>query len=384
MTTNSGADGIFEELARDPACLARTGQLRLGHGSVRTPVFMPVGTAGAVKAIRMEELAEIGFEIILANTYHLYLRPGDGRIGDAGGLHRFTGWEGNYLTDSGGFQVFSLTGFRKVTEEGVKFRSHIDGSSHMLSPEKVVEVQERLGSDIMMQLDICSPWGTERKDAVKALETTTAWGRRAKAKWLELDPEGRHLLFPIAQGAFFQDLRERSLAETLELGLPGIALGGLSVGEPPEVFAETLAGIAPLLPRELPRYVMGIGTPEYILEAVMNGVDMFDCVFPTRNARNGMLFTLDGPLSIKQERYTRDDGPIDPECGCPVCARYSRSYLRHLFKAGEIGFSMLATSHNLRFLHAFMENIRKAIAEGSFLGFRKAFLERYAGGGAGR
>jgi len=369
--------GIFTTIARDSTSRARTGVVELPHGRVKTPVFMPVGTNATVKAVSKESLEEIGFEIILANTYHLYLRPGHELIAEAGGLHGFTGWRGNFLTDSGGFQVFSLSKLRKITEDGVSFRSHIDGGRHFFSPEVVVDIQTAFRSDIFMQLDVCTPWGIDEKAALKALRTTSAWAARSKRRWEETRGDFQGKLFGIVQGNFYKDLRTRSAEEILSLDTPGVAIGGLSVGEPFEVYAELLAHTAALLPEDKPRYVMGIGTPEYILEAVKNGVDMFDCVFPTRTARNGLLFTAYGPLSIKQARYERDLGPADPSCDCRVCRQYSRAYLRHLYKNDEILFCMLASYHNLAFLHGLIRRIRYSIEAGTFTEFSQDFLSRY-------
>jgi queuine tRNA-ribosyltransferase len=342
---------------------------------------MPVGTNATVKALTGEDLEEIGFEIILSNTYHLYLRPGTEVIGEAGGLHRFMRWDRNILTDSGGFQVFSLAPFRKITPEGVKFRSHIDGSLHVLSPEKAVEIQTILGSDIQMQLDVCTGWGTEYRDAVKALDITGQWLERAQKTWLEKRENGYGgLLFSIVQGNFYRDLREKSAALCVEADTPGIAIGGLSVGEPPETYREYLALTASLLPEHKPRYVMGIGTPDYILTAIENGIDMFDCVLPTREGRNGRVFTSKGPLSLKKTENRMDFRPIDEECGCKVCRGYSRSYLRHLFKAQEILCSMLASYHNLYFLNRLVLESRRAIEENRFGDFKREFLARFSQG----
>ena len=371
--------GIFTVHARDGETRARTGVLDLPHGRVKTPLFMPVGTNATVKAVPKESLEEMGFEIILANTYHLYLRPGHDLIREAGGLHGFTGWRGNFLTDSGGFQVYSLAPFRKITDEGVHFQSHIDGSRHRLRPEDAVDIQTALASDIFMQLDVCTPYGAEAAQAEQALRLTTDWARRSKARWLDTRGEFQGNLFGIVQGNFFPDLRRRSADEIRELDLPGIALGGLSVGEPFEVFAETLALTSALLPEDKPRYVMGIGTPEYILEAVENGIDMFDCVLPTRTARNGLLFTFSGKIVIKNAQYERDFSPPDEECGCRVCRQYSRAYLRHLYKSGEILWSILASYHNLYFLRDLVARIRYSIESGSFAAFKKEFYAKYRG-----
>ncbi|MDR3312820.1 MAG: tRNA guanosine(34) transglycosylase Tgt [Spirochaetaceae bacterium] len=371
---------FFTILHSDLSSAARRGILHLPHGDVSTPVFMPVGTRATVKAVGKDTLEEIGFEIILANTYHLYLRPGVETVEQAGGLHGFSGWRHNFLTDSGGFQVFSLSDLRKISPEGVSFRSHIDGSAHLFTPEKVAGLQARFNSDIQMQLDVCTAHGVGRDEAVRALEITGQWARRAKAAWEEKRDGGyRGLFFPITQGNFFKDLREQSAALVSALDTPGVAIGGLSVGEPPEVFAEMLAHSAPLLPREKPRYVMGIGTPDFILEAISNGIDMFDCVLPTRNARNGSYLTHDGPLSIKREEFARDFSPVDRECGCRVCRDYSRAYLRHLFKEQEILSAMLASYHNLYFLHHLVLEARGAIMENRFADFKTAFLRRIRG-----
>ncbi len=360
---------------------ARAGTLHLPHGMVETPVFMPVGTSATVKAMTRDDLTEIGFEIILSNTYHLYLRPGTEVIQAAGGLHEFMRWDRNILTDSGGFQVFSLAPFRKISAEGVKFRSHIDGSYHVLTPESVVDIQTILNSDIQMQLDVCTPWETPHKDAVQALKTTADWLSRAKKRWLWQKEQGYEgALFGIAQGNFYKDLREESAALTIAADTPGIAIGGLSVGEPADIFFEYLSFTAALLPPEKPRYVMGIGTPEYILAAIESGVDMFDCVLPTRTGRTGRVFTHRGELSLKKLDRRLDFAPLDADCDCKVCRTYSRAYLRHLFKAQEILCSMLASYHNLYFLHDLVKKSRAAIAEGRFLDFKSDFLKKYAEG----
>ncbi len=372
---------IFEITSSDVSGGPRTGRLRLPHGEVETPAFMPVGTQGTVKAMTKEWLSEIGFDIILANTYHLMLRPGPEVIGKMGGLHGFTGWKGNFLTDSGGYQVFSLATTRKVREDGVEFRSHLDGSKRFVTPTDVVELQTVFQSDVLMQLDYCTPWKGSRKEAEKALRLSSAWARESDRAWRERSDRTRGSLFPIMQGNFFADLRERSAADILALDPPGVAIGGLSVGEPYEAFREYLAVSASFLPASKPRYLMGIGTPEYILDAVENGIDMFDCVFPTRTARNGLLFTRNGPISIKKAAFEFDSGPADSACGCRVCAEYSRSYLRHLFRAGEILYSMLATYHNLFFIRRLIEDIRKSIIEGRFPLFKADFLSSYSRGG---
>lgn len=357
---------------------SRTGILHLPHGDVQTPVFMPVGTNATVKAMPKNFLEEIGFEIILANTYHLYLRPGADLIQKAGGLHGFSKWNKNFLTDSGGFQVFSLSKLRKITDEGVKFQSNIDGSYHFFTPENIVQTQVKFNSDIQMQLDVCTGFNEERKTAEKALKVTSNWLIRAKKEWENQKENGyKGILFPIVQGHFFEDLRKQSAEFVSSLDMPGIAIGGLSVGEPHEEFVHFMNFTCDNLPREKPKYVMGIGTPEYILDAVQSGVDMFDCVLPTRNARNGSYFTHKGPLSIKQERWAEDFSPVDSECNCMVCRTYSKAYLRHLFKSQEILSSILASYHNLYFLNNLVKEIRNAINENRFEEYRKNFLEKY-------
>jgi len=373
--------GIFDIKHKSSDGMARTGVLHLPHGDVQTPVFMPVGTCATVKAMPKDFLDEIGFEIILANTYHLFLRPGADLINEAGGLHGFSQWKKNFLTDSGGFQVFSLAALRKINPEGVKFQSHIDGSYHLFTPENVVQTQVKFNSDIQMQLDVCTGAGVERKEAEKALKITSDWLLRAKAEWEKQCENGyKGVLFPIVQGNFFEDLRQKSAEFVSSLDMPGIAIGGLSVGETGEEFAHFLNYTVKYLPEEKPKYVMGIGTPEYILDAVQNGIDMFDCVLPTRNARNGSYFTHRGMLSIKQERWIHDFNPVDSECNCKVCRTYSRSYLRHLFKEQEILSSILASYHNLYFLNNMLKEIRNAIEENRFEEYRKNFLEKFHSG----
>jgi len=369
---------LFDVVSRDSDSAARTGVLRLPHGEVATPVFMPVGTAGTVKALTVEDLREIGFQIILSNTYHLYLRPGMDVIAGAGGLHRFMAWDRNILTDSGGYQVFSLSNLRKISREGVRFRSHLDGSGHLFTPENVAEIQCVIGSDIQMQLDVCSAWGVERREAENALEVTAEWMGRAVQTWERKRDEGYlGSLFSIVQGNFFPDLRKRGAEACVAAGTPGIAIGGLSVGEPHGAFTETLGFTASLLPHEKPRYLMGIGTPDYILEAIENGIDMFDCVVPTREGRNGRVYTRRGPLALKKIDTRMDFMPIDKECTCKVCGQYSRAYLRHLFKNREILCSMLASYHNLFFLHQLVIDARRAIVENRFSSFKRDFLSGY-------
>ncbi|HUI71923.1 MAG TPA: tRNA guanosine(34) transglycosylase Tgt, partial [Spirochaetia bacterium] len=350
----------FTVTARDPRCHARTGSLALNHGTVPTPCFMPVGTNATVKAIKNSDLEAIGVNLILGNTYHLYLRPGTDVIGEAGGLHSFMGWHHNILTDSGGYQIFSLSSFRKVEEEGVLFRSHLDGSSHRLTPDDVLDIQMVLGSDVMMPLDECTPPGISREAAVAALSRTTAWLDRTSRTWRQRRSVMTGELFGIMQGNFFKDLRSRSASEIAEIDLPGYAIGGLSVGEEFPVFRDLLHYSACILPDDKPKYLMGIGTPRYILEAVEAGIDLFDCVFPTRTARNAQVFSQEGPLSLRNEKYKADFRPIDETCECETCRNHTRAYLRHLFKAKEIEAAVLATCHNLAWLHHLVLSIREA------------------------
>ncbi len=366
--------------ARDASSSARVGRLELPHGPVTTPVFMPVGTGGTVRGVFHRTLAELGFALILGNTYHLYLRPGHDRIRRLGGLHAFSGWDGNILTDSGGFQVFSLAPFRTVSDDGVRFRSHIDGSYHELTPELVVEIQAALGSDIQMPLDVCLGYGVDRAEASEAVDRTTAWASRAAQAWRATGEWYEGALFGIVQGNFYPDLRRRSAEELLELDLPGYALGGLSVGEPAEVFREYLDLSAELLPGDRPRYVMGIGTPDYILHAIEQGIDMFDCVMPTRMARNGTVFTRGGRIALKNSRFADDPAPIDGDFTHPSVSMYSRAYVRHLFKSGEMLGPMIATVHNLSFLADLVSEARDAIANATFGAFKRRFLQRYLEG----
>lgn len=359
---------------------ARLGRIATPHGEVNTPAFMPVGTQGTVKAMTPLELERAGAEMILSNTYHLFLRPGPALISRFGGLHRFMNWNGPILTDSGGFQVYSLSAIRKVRDEGVTFRSHLDGSSHFLSPEMAVEVQAALGSDIMMCLDECPPYPAERREVEKALARTVKWARRSKK--CRINPG--QALFGIVQGGIYPDLRKAGAEEIAALGFDGYALGGLSVGEPKEAMMQTVAYSAPLLPSARPRYLMGVGTPEDILEAVSCGIDLFDCVIPTRSARHGLLFTNEGNVVIKNARFRDDDSPLDRLCDCYTCRNFSRAYLRHLFIAREILAIILNTVHNIRFYMSLMERARKAIGDGTYGDFRRAFTgsrDQYFQGG---
>lgn len=364
----------YELIKTDDRTKARRGRVTTPHGVIETPVFMPVGTAATVKAMRPEEVREMGAEIILSNTYHLYLRPGHEVVKAAGGLHRFMNWDRPILTDSGGFQVFSLGAMRKIREEGVEFRSHIDGSKHMLSPEKSMEIQNALGSDIMMAFDECTPYPADRSYVKASLERTTRWLRRCKEYHKNTE---RQSLFGIMQGGMYKDLRRESAQQIVELDLPGYAIGGLSVGEPKELMYEIMDDCVDLLPADKPRYLMGVGSPDCLFEGVERGIDMFDCVLPTRIARHGMAMTSQGRVNIKNAKYEKDFTPLDPNCDCYTCRNYSRAYLRHLFKADEILSSMLMTNHNLHFLINTMKNIKKAIEEDRFLEYKKEFYDNY-------
>ena len=353
---------------------ARRGTITTRHGTIETPVFMPVGTRASVKGLTTDQLARLGPEIILCNTYHLMLRPGDELLEKVGGVHRFMGWGGSVLSDSGGFQVFSLSTIRKVREEGVEFRSHIDGSQHFLSPERSIEIQSRMGVDIAMAFDECPPHGISETETETSMELTHRWARRSLAA-RDARPDAP-ALFGIVQGGVYPALRRRSAAEISSMPFDGVAIGGVSVGEPKAAMLEVMHGTAPLLPVDRPRYLMGVGTPEDLLDGVAAGIDMFDCVMPTRNARNGSLFTSRGKVSIKNARYVADEGPLDPECRCVTCTTVSRAYLRHLFLSDEIAASVYNTIHNISFYLDLMRSIRHAIALGSFQRFREGFLSR--------
>ena len=366
---------------------ARTGILRTRRGAVETPVCMPVGTLGSVKGVRFEELEadDLDARIILGNTYHLWLRPGEEVVRACGGLHRFSGWRRALLTDSGGFQVFSLSHMRRLSEEGVEFRSHIDGRQCFLSPEVSMEVQAALGSDVVMAFDECPPGRATHEAARASLELTARWARRSRGRFDRLQREGadagregagtRQAIFGIVQGATHLDLRRESLERTVEVGFDGYAIGGLSVGEEKPVMYEVVEHVAPLMPADRPRYLMGVGTPEDLVECVARGVDMFDCVIPTRNGRNGQAFTSRGRLNIKNAQWTRDMSPLDETCACRVCRRHSRAYLRHLYMTGEMLASILLTHHNLAFFLDTMRRVRQAIRSGDFTRFRREFLE---------
>ena len=357
---------------KDSKSMARRGKLVTPHGEIETPVFMPVGTQATVKAMAPEELKEIGSQIILSNTYHLYLRPGHKLIEKAGGLHKFMNWDRPILTDSGGFQVFSLQDNRKITEEGVMFQSHIDGSKHFLSPEKAVEIQNSLGSDIMMAFDECAPWPSDHDYVKKSLERTTRWAKRCKDAHKNTEKQA---LFGIVQGGGYEDLRMQSAKELTDIDFPGYSIGGLSVGEPKSIMYDMLEITTPLLPENKPRYLMGVGSMDALVEGVMRGVDMFDCVLPTRTARTGTFLTMKGKINILNAKYADDLSPIDEECTCYTCRNYSKAYLRHLFKAKEILGARLATWHNIHALHDLMIKIRKSIEEDRFMEFRKDFFD---------
>ena len=375
----------FDLIGRDGQ--ARRGRLHLAHGSIDTPAFMPVGTRGAIKALTLDQVDALGPEIILANTYHLHLRPGDEAIAALGGLHAFMQWPRPILTDSGGYQVFSLADRRRVSEDGVRFQSHLDGRALMLTPESVADIQARLGSDVAMMFDECPAWPAAHDDVRAAMERTLRWARRGRDRFLALSAgavtglpraTAGQAQFGIVQGSTYQDLRDASVAGTLAVGFEGYAIGGLSVGEPADTMYEITAHTAAQLPVDRPRYLMGAGTPRDLVESVARGVDLFDCVLPTRNARNGQLFTRQGPLAIKNARYAADPRPPDPDCGCPTCRRHSRAYLRHLFVSGEMSGATLNTLHNLHFYLDTMRAIRKAIEFGNFDSYRREFLDTYS------
>ncbi len=364
----------FELISQSTRSHARLGRLHTPHGVIETPVFMPVGTQASVKTLSQDELEQLGFKIILGNTYHLYLRPGDERIARLGGLHRFMSWQGAILTDSGGFQVFSLAGLRQIDDDGVTFRSHIDGSEHRFTPERSIQIQRNLGSDIMMAFDECPPYPASYDEVARATERTYQWAIRSKQAWIETSPprplsvnrEGEtQALFGIIQGGVYEDLRLMSLQQITSLELPGYAIGGVSVGEPLEEMRRIVEFLAPRMPADRPRYLMGVGTPDDIRHAVQHGVDMFDCVLPTRLARHGAVFTSRGRLNLRNAKYLECQEPIDPECDCWVCQRYTLAYIHHLFRAGEMLGLRLATYHNLAYYARWMANLREAIRAGA-------------------
>ncbi len=362
----------FTILKRDSKTAARVGRLSATHGEVTTPAFLPVGTAGSVKAMTPAELVDLGVEMILGNAYHLYLRPGSKVVAELGGLHRFISWHRPILTDSGGFQVLSQAGLRKVTDEGVTFQSHLDGSHHFISPERAIEIQEDLGADIIMVFDECIPYPASYEHARDSLGRSQRWAERCRVHHRRTD----QALFGIIQGGFFRDLREKGTQDLLQLGFEGYALGGLSVGETPQMRTEILDTVLPMLPDDQPRYLMGIGTPEDLVEGVIRGADLFDCVMPTRHARTGYLFTSFGRLIIKNAQYAKDEDPVDAACGCYACRNFSRAYLRYLYMAGEILSARLNTIHNLWYYLTVMKDLRQAIVEGQMVEFREKFYAR--------
>jgi queuine tRNA-ribosyltransferase len=364
----------YRLIKKDSRTNARLGILETPHGVIETPVFMPVGTQATVKAMTPEELKEIGATIILSNTYHLYLRPGHKIIEKAGGLHRFMNWDRAILTDSGGFQVFSLSSLRKIKEEGVEFRSHIDGSKHFFTPEKVIEIQNALGSDIMMSFDECAPYPADYDYVKKSMELTIKWAERGKRAHKNTEKQA---LFGIVQGGTYEDLRKECAQRLVDMDFPGYSIGGLSVGEPKNVMYDIVDLTTEYLPENKPRYLMGVGSPDDLIEGVIRGVDMFDCVLPTRIARNGTVFTSKGKLIVRDAPYAEDFSPLDEECDCYTCKNYSRAYIRHLFKANEILAARLATIHNLYFLIKLMERIREAIRQDRLLEFKKQFFKKY-------
>jgi len=370
---------VIRILCRDGA--ARRGEAATAHGLFQTPAFMPVGTAGAVKALTCEDLEEIGVEIILGNTYHLYLRPGPETIRESGGLAAFSGWGKPTLTDSGGYQVFSLKDRLRISDDGVEFRSHHDGSTHLFTPEKVIQIQHAIGADIIMAFDQCVPYPAERRAVEEGVRRTGEWAARCAREHERRSESGPDpgRLFGIVQGGTYADFRTRSAEQILALDLPGNAIGGLSVGESKAEMEAMLAHTVPLLPADKPRYLMGVGYPEDILTAVSYGVDMFDCVLPTRNARTGNVFTTVGPITYRNAAYAQDQRPLDPHCGCRVCRRYTRAYLRHLYNQSEITGIVLASYHSVYFFQELMRGIRRAIEERRFDAFRREFLARYAG-----
>ena len=369
--------GIYTELKRSKDSKARIGIVHLPHGDVETPAFMPVGTNGTVKGIYHDTIRKIGYKLILANTYHIYLRPGLEVLEEYGGLHNFSSWDGNILTDSGGFQVFSLSGLRKIKEDGVTFQSHLDGSKHIFTPEKVVNIQRVIGSDIAMCLDVCTPPNIEYKAAKEAWRITKLWAERSLKERQNLGERFRGNLFGIVQGNFYEDLRKESAQTISEMDFPGVAIGGLSVGETWKEFRDMLAYTASYITEEKPRYVMGIGSPDYILYCVENGIDLFDCVLATRIARNGAVFTDDGLLTLKKAMYKMDKGPLQEGCTCTACREYSRGYMHHLVRCNEMLGGMLATEHNLTYLYNFVERIKESIREDRFEEFKRNYLMRY-------
>ena len=363
----------YELIKQDKKTGARVGILHTPHGDIETPTYMPVGTQATVKGVIPRDLKDAKTQILLANTYHLYMRPGDELVKKAGGLHKFMAWDRPILTDSGGFQVFSLAKLNKIKDEGVYFNSHVDGSLHFITPEKAIEIENNLGADIIMAFDQCSPYGASYDESKKAMERTLTWLDRC----YKVQNNPNQMLFPIVQGAFFKDLRLKSLEETKKYAKCGIAIGGLSVGEPKNEMYDILDALKPHLPEDMPRYLMGVGSPDCLLEGVERGIDMFDCVLQTRIARNGTAMTSNGKVVLKNAKYTEDFTPLDPECDCYCCTHHTKAYLHHLVKTGEILGGRLLSLHNLRFSLKLMENIRKAINEDRFLEFKQEFYNKY-------
>ena len=378
MSSTPEGGTAFELHATDPCSRARAGTLLTRRGPVTTPVFMPVGTQGTVKAASPDELKALGAQVILGNTYHLHVRPGEGVIARLGGLHRFAAWDRPILTDSGGFQVFSLAKLRKITPEGVHFQNHLDGTPTFIGPDRSMEIQRDLGSDIVMAFDECPPHPCPRDEAARSLELTLSWEARSLAWWEQNPGDNRPLVFGIVQGSSYADLRERSARALVQMGFDGYAIGGVSVGEPEEEMMAAVEASEPFLPADKPRYAMGLGTPPQMIEMVARGVDMFDCVLPTRLARNGTAFTAAGTMALKNAEYAEDPRPIEEGCGCPACAQFTRAYIRHLIKAEEILGLRLITLHNLHFYVGLLNRARKEILAGSFAGFRKTFVAGYA------
>ena len=364
----------YELLHEDKNSGARRGVVHTPHGDIQTPVFMPVGTQATVKSMTPEEVKDLGAQIILANTYHLYLRPGEKIVREAGGLHKFMNWDKPILTDCGGFQVFSLSELRTISEDGVEFRSHLDGSKHMFTPEKVMQIEEDLGADIIMSFDECCPYPSTYEYTKNSMERTTRWAVRCKEVHKNIERQG---LFGIIQGGFYKDLRKQSVEDLIKLDFPGYAIGGISVGEPKNEFLDILRYTTPLMPENKPRYLMGVGTPDYLIEAALAGIDMCDCVLPTRIARNGTAMTWNGKVVIRNATYERDFTPLDPECDCYACRNYTRAYIRHLVKTKEILGTRLLSTHNLYFLTKLMERVRIEIENDNLLNFRKEFYKKY-------
>ena len=362
----------YELLHIDKTTGARRGVVHTPHGDIQTPIFMPVGTQATVKSMTVEELKENGAQIILSNTYHLYLRPGERIVKEAGGLHNFMRWDRPILTDCGGFQVFSLSDLRTISEDGVEFKSHLDGSKHFFSPEKVMQIEDDLGADIIMSFDECCPYPSTYEYTKKSMERTTRWAKRCKEAH-----KTEQALFGIIQGGFYEDLREKSAKDLIELDFPGYAIGGISVGEPKEEFIKMLKFTTPLMPANKPRYLMGVGTPDYLLEAAMAGIDMCDCVLPTRIARNGTAMTSHGKVVVRNANYAEDFTPLDPECDCYTCRNYTRAYIRHLVKCNEILGVRLLSIHNIKFLTNLMERVRMEIENDNLANFVNEFYKKY-------